>query len=373
MNDFVPTYERMSMTSSTVPINDISPRAQYVATAGQTAFPFTFWLPESTDMAVYHNGTLLTLGTDYSISGVGTPTGGTVTLTTGAALNDTVILSREIAFARTAEFQSGGTFQASVLNAEQSREIAMLQQLKRDLGRKFGINTTATYTGSLNLPDAQGGTLLGWNASGTGLTNYTTAPYSAPNGALIPALDGADAHQVTVVNGTASGFAVLPAGTAGQVLTSAGNAAPTWQTPEAQAVKQVVYAAGSGSDQTTNSTAFAAFGAVSAAITPTSAANSVLVELTMAISVQDDGAGGIAALRLLRGSTVINSWTNVCGHGTATTQYTTHRVCLRHLDSPATTSAQTYSLEIARTSGAATVRFHGSSEPLNLTLTEISA
>ena len=61
-------------------INDSGTRDQYVATAAQIIFPYTFEIFDKDDIAVEQNGTLLTEGTHYTVSGVGVDAGGNVTI-----------------------------------------------------------------------------------------------------------------------------------------------------------------------------------------------------------------------------------------------------------------------------------------------------
>ena len=52
-----------------------------------TVFAYTFTANSDSSIAVYKNGTLLTLTTDYTVSGSGSP-GGNITLTSPAAVGD---------------------------------------------------------------------------------------------------------------------------------------------------------------------------------------------------------------------------------------------------------------------------------------------
>ena len=68
---------------------DNTPRDQYTATGGQVAFSYTFEIAAEGDIAVLQNGVLLSLGTgagEYAVTGVGSDTGGVVTLVTGATV-----------------------------------------------------------------------------------------------------------------------------------------------------------------------------------------------------------------------------------------------------------------------------------------------
>ena len=53
-------------------------RNQYTATSGQTVFPYTFEIFDKGDVVVLKNGTALSEGTNYTVSGVGNDNGGNI-------------------------------------------------------------------------------------------------------------------------------------------------------------------------------------------------------------------------------------------------------------------------------------------------------
>ena len=159
---------------STVPINTTNPRVQYVATAGQTVFPYTFWITADDDLTVYVNTTLQTLNTDYTVSGALDTSGGAVTFSSGLSADDVVTIERSIPLARSSEFQEAGTFKASVLNLELSKLIAISQQLSRDIARRVGPALTSTVdAANIVLPDPADGKALLWDGTTGAMKNST--------------------------------------------------------------------------------------------------------------------------------------------------------------------------------------------------------
>lgn len=145
---------------STIPLNDSTPRVQYTAAAGQTVFIYPFWVTHGADLNVYIEGNLLE-ASSFTTSGILNPTGGNVTLLTPAAEGQIVTIERNIPFERVSEFQEGGTFKASILNLELSKQLAMMQQLKRDIQRKIGLSPTSSVSvPNLTLPDPVDGKAL---------------------------------------------------------------------------------------------------------------------------------------------------------------------------------------------------------------------
>lgn len=183
---------------STIPINDTTPRVQYTATAGQTIFIFPFWATDAADLSVYVDGVALTPVAEFSATGLLSPAGGNVTLGAPTTEGQVVTIERNIPFERTSEFQEGGTFKASILNLELSKQLAMMQQLKRDIDRKIGPSpSSSVVAGALVLPDpidgraivfdGNDGSLRTSNASIDNLDSALTAVEAAADSATASA------------------------------------------------------------------------------------------------------------------------------------------------------------------------------------------
>ena len=110
---------------------DNTPRDQYTATGGQVAFSYTFEIAAEGDIAVLQNGVLLSLGAgagEYAVTGVGSDTGGVVTLVTGATSGDIITLYRDMALERLTSYTNGGDFLAADVNNDYDRLWLALQQ-----------------------------------------------------------------------------------------------------------------------------------------------------------------------------------------------------------------------------------------------------
>jgi len=121
---------------------------------------------------------------------------------------------------------------------------------------------------------------------------------------------------------------------------------------------------------------------MSLAITPKYSTRKVLVQVSGILS--NNTAGNLTALHLLRGSTKIAFGTNTSNTNYQTsafyipdTTYQTSGFAINFLDSPATTSATTYKIQIAGFNGTARVGVRGDSPtaqsaPTYFTLMEIA-
>jgi len=159
-----------------ITISDTEPRVQYTATAGQTNFSVPFEFFTNADIKVFNGTTQLSYNaspssaSQYSVSGAGVSGGGSITLGgSGATLNDTITIYRDLAISRSTDFPTSGAFQISSLNDELDKIIAMAQQLERDL--KFSPRAAATTANTFDItfPNLAANKVLSVNSAGTGL------------------------------------------------------------------------------------------------------------------------------------------------------------------------------------------------------------
>ena len=144
-------------------------RNDYVATSGQTVFPYTFTALADGDIKVLKNGTALTLGgsNDYTLSGVGSY-GGNVTLTSGAATGDKIAIYLDMDLARTTNYQNSGDFLALDVNGDFDALWLALQQGTTDLERAVRRPESDAGTVNMELPASatRAGKLLGFDLTG---------------------------------------------------------------------------------------------------------------------------------------------------------------------------------------------------------------
>jgi hypothetical protein len=193
-----------------ITISDTEPRVQYTATAGQTNFSVPFEFFTNADIKVFNGSTQLSYNaspssaSQYSVSGAGVSGGGSITLGgSGATLNDTITIYRDLAIARSTDFPTSGAFQISSLNDELDKIIAMCQQLERDL--KFSPKAAATTANTFDItfPNLIANKVLNVNSAGDGLEF------------------GQDITDITTIAGIASDVTTV-SGIAANVTTVAG-------------------------------------------------------------------------------------------------------------------------------------------------------
>lgn len=203
-----------------------------------------------------------------------------------------------------------------------ARDAAVTSPQEGNFAYLKDTNVTTYYTGSA------------WaNLDTTGMTNPMTTTGD------------------TIYSSSGSTPARLGIGTSGQVLTVSGGGVPSWTTPAGGGGKvlQVVSAENATNFSTTSTTPQAT--GLTATITPTLNTSKILVLLSQAFQIYSSTNEANGLVSLLRGATIIadnvpNAYIGYRSIG-ATDVIGTCSYVVNYLDSPATTSATTYTTKIA--------------------------
>ena len=115
------------MPITTLP--DVPSKVSYIATAGQTVFPFPFKFFTPSDIHVWKNNVALILSTEFTTAGAGLDAGMQITLIAPAALNDVIRIERHTPHDRMANYPLTGPMAIAALNTEQTRHVAMIQEI----------------------------------------------------------------------------------------------------------------------------------------------------------------------------------------------------------------------------------------------------
>jgi hypothetical protein len=121
---------------------------------------------------VYVNGTLKTVDSDYTVSGVGSDSGGTVTFATAPASGQRVILLREVPLTQSTTYTNAGKFPAASHEATLDKLTMAIQQLKERLDRApVMAPTNSVGLTPLAMPASAPSSYIRWNSAGTALEN----------------------------------------------------------------------------------------------------------------------------------------------------------------------------------------------------------
>jgi len=233
-------------------------------------------------------------------------------------------------------------------------------------------NAVEAYDGSAWISIGSTGDITGVTA-GTGISGGGTSGTVTVTNSMATAITTAG----DLIKGTGSGtFDRLGIGSTGQVLTVSGGA-PVWATPSSGGggkVLQVVSATYSTQYTTTSSTMQDT--GLSCSITPSASTSKVLVLMTNNFGVQRTGDDDYFRFQVLRGATTIFIGNSNEGFAEANQAsnlrqfYVTDSIS--YLDSPATTSATTYKVQIRSVGGGSAIAQYAG-DAASIILLEIGA
>ena len=147
---------------------------RYTADGTQTQFTGTFKIYDQAHVKVLVDDSVQTLGTDYTVSGVGQDSGFTVTFTTAPPANSTVTLLLAPPSTQLTDYTSNDPFPAET----HERALDLLTQqvlaLKEKLGRLLGFSEKSTYK-DITVDDPVAGRFLRWKSDLSGLENIDIA------------------------------------------------------------------------------------------------------------------------------------------------------------------------------------------------------
>jgi hypothetical protein len=146
-------------------VADVTPRIGYTATASQTAFVVPFVFFENSDLRVYQDEVLLTLDTDYTVTGAQDEDGGTVTLLTGATVGDAIRIARHVPIEQTTHIPPSGPLDIAAINIQISKLIAISQQLNDSFERSLRQPDSEDLL-DMELPAARENKILGFDSNG---------------------------------------------------------------------------------------------------------------------------------------------------------------------------------------------------------------
>jgi hypothetical protein len=107
-------------------INNTTPRNEYVGNNATTSFAYDFKILTAADLKIFLDSTEQVSG--FSITQVGNDTGGQVVFTVAPGSNVNVLLERFTVTDRQTDYIEGGPLSASLLDFDQDRQTAMIQE-----------------------------------------------------------------------------------------------------------------------------------------------------------------------------------------------------------------------------------------------------
>lgn len=173
-------------------ISSSTSRNQYTANGSNTTFAYSFKVFDDDDLDVYVDNTLKSKTTDYSVTGVGNASGGNIIFTTAPANATIVTIVRDEPFVQEIEYVEGDDFPAAAHEEGLDRSLLRDLTLKETLDRALTIPVTSSLT-TIELPEPEANTLLGWNGDATELVNVTLNPVTTGNTSIAGTLSATGA------------------------------------------------------------------------------------------------------------------------------------------------------------------------------------
>lgn len=161
-------------------------RNNYLLNGATTVFPYTFRILAATDLRVVKRSavgveTVLVYNGDYSVSGVGNATGGSVTLFAPGASGEFLTLRRGRAITQGTDLANQGRNSPADTELALDSGIMIAQQMQDQLDRTFRIGETFDPTGyNLVLPDLTAGKVLVGTGNGLAMANLDNTAIALP-------------------------------------------------------------------------------------------------------------------------------------------------------------------------------------------------
>lgn len=181
---------------------------RYAVTALGVPFPFPpkFFKDEQLVVSSLRDGvvTKLTLGSDYTVSGAKSDAGGTVTVTSGIMIGDTLIIQRVVPVKQETDLRNQGEYLAETVEDAFDYLTMITQQLVGSIGRLLQFPDSDPDTISTVIPPfaARATKLLAFDASGDPIVSSLTLSQIEQQPAL--ALASAEAAQTSAAASEAS-------------------------------------------------------------------------------------------------------------------------------------------------------------------------
>jgi hypothetical protein len=138
-----------------------------VSYSGSTAnaLPVNFKFPDSGDLKVWQTSgtttTELAETTDYTVSGAGEDSGGTVTLLSAPLATDTITIMREVGLTQDSSWEYIGDFNSEQLELDLDTIVMMIQQLKEGAERALTAPVYSIAGINYTLPTPEAGKVVG--------------------------------------------------------------------------------------------------------------------------------------------------------------------------------------------------------------------
>ena len=164
-------------------ISSETTRQTFLGNGVQSVFTYTFLLPTAGQYLLYYtdeDGTIsLVSQSDYTVSGVGNPAGGSLTYLRGGSPIDSdtsITLVRDIPYTQGTELNNQGAYYPQVIEAALDRIVEQIQQLNTEMDLAFRAPLTNPVVARVPTQDVRANTWAYWDADGNLIGSATAGP-----------------------------------------------------------------------------------------------------------------------------------------------------------------------------------------------------
>jgi hypothetical protein len=188
-------------------VSSSSSRNEYNGNGVTTSFAYTFRILDEDHVAVYEDGVLQTITSDYTVTGVGNSGGGAILFGAApAAGTGNVVIVRAVPLTQETDYVENDPFPAESHEDALDKLTMIVQQQQEVLNRALTLDVTDTST-DVTLPTPAASKLLGWNGAADALVNYAQSTITdsiVPTAFAETLLDDASAAEALTTLGAIS-------------------------------------------------------------------------------------------------------------------------------------------------------------------------
>lgn len=145
-------------------VENAGTRNTYIASGSGTFF-YTFLCLNATDLAVYDNSALVA-SSQYTVGGIGQPTGGTVVFTVPPTIGHTIVILSNASYTQPTDLVEGDGFYANTVETIGDRTTILTKQLKEITDRAPLFDEFSCDSG-VRIDHPTAGFFLIWDGTGT--------------------------------------------------------------------------------------------------------------------------------------------------------------------------------------------------------------
>lgn len=132
-------------------VSTITSKVSFAGNGSTTAFAVGFYFLQTSHLKVVLRAadgteTVKTLGTDYTVTGAGVSSGGTVTMGTAPATGQTLVIARNVPQTQLVDYQPNDPFPANTHEQALDQLTMEVQQLQEQITRALKLSLTNTMT-----------------------------------------------------------------------------------------------------------------------------------------------------------------------------------------------------------------------------------